>query len=65
MSRNNIEAVNEFYDDWNSADIVRKRQLLFARLKRLNRPISVTEITEDIYDKIKHLQTLHQISSVL
>ena len=32
----------------NSADIVRERQLLFARLKRLNRPISVTEISEHI-----------------
>ena len=30
MSRNDMEAVSEFYGDWNSADIVHKRQLLFA-----------------------------------
>ena len=50
MSQYDIEAVSEFYGDWNSADIVRERHFLFARLKtkRLNRLISVTEITEDI-----------------
>ena len=48
MSRNDIEAVSEFCGDWNSADIVRKCQLLFAWLKKLNCQILVTEITEDI-----------------
>ena len=48
MSCNHIEAVSEFYGEWNSVDIVCERQLLFASLERLNRPISVTEITENI-----------------
>ena len=48
MSCNDVEAASEFYCDWNYADIVRQRQVLFARLKKLNRPISVTEITQDV-----------------
>ena len=48
MSHNDIEAVNEFYGDRKSADIVRKCQLLFTWLKRLSHPISETEITKAV-----------------
>ena len=51
MSHYDIEAVSGFYGDWNSAEIVRERQLLFASLKRLNRLISVTKINEDIQNQ--------------
>ena len=33
MSRDDVETLSEFHDDWNSSEIVRERQLLFARLK--------------------------------
>ena len=48
MSRDDMQTVSEFYDDWNILDIVRERQLLFARLKRRDRPISVAEISEEM-----------------
>ena len=44
MSRDDIEKVSVFYGDWDSADITRERQLLFARLKRMEGPISITKI---------------------
>ena len=44
MSRDDIEATSVFYGDWDSADITRERQLLFARLKRLECVISTNEI---------------------
>ena len=47
-SRNDIEALSEFYGDLNSADIVHKRELLFARFKKLHCLFSVTKITEDM-----------------
>ena len=46
MSRDDIEAVRKSYDDWNSSEIVGGRQLLFARQRRLDRPISDTEIKQ-------------------
>ena len=46
MSRDHIGAVSKFYDDWNSSKIVRECQLLFSRLRRLDRPIAVAEISE-------------------
>ena len=50
ISRDDIEAACEFYGDWNSADIVRERQLLFARLSRMDRSISVTEICKEMQE---------------
>ena len=44
MSRDNIEGASVFYGEWDSADITRERQLLFARLKRMKCPISIAEI---------------------
>ena len=48
MSRDEMEAVSNFYGDWNFADIVRERQLLFARFRRLNLRISVAEIGKEM-----------------
>ena len=48
MSLDDIKTVSEFYGDWNSEEIVRERQLLFARLRRLDRSISVVEISEEM-----------------
>ena len=44
MSRDDIEGASMFYDDWDSVDITRERQLLFALLKRMECPISIAEI---------------------
>ena len=43
-----IKTVSEFYGDWSHADITRERQLLFARLRRQNRSISVAEISNEL-----------------
>ena len=43
-----IKTVSEFYGDWSHADIARERQLLFARLRRQNRSISVAEISKEL-----------------
>ena len=40
--------MSEFYGDWSHADIARELQLLFARLRRQNRSISVAEISEEL-----------------
>ena len=42
------KTVSEFYGDWSHADIARERQLLFARLRRQNRSISVAEISKEL-----------------
>ena len=44
MSHDDIEEASVFYGDWDSADITRERQLLFARLKIMECPISIAEI---------------------
>ena len=44
MSCDDIEGVSMFYGDWNSADITHERQLLFARLKRMECPILIAAI---------------------
>ena len=44
MSRDDSEGASVFYGDWDSADITRERQLLFARLKRMECPTSISEI---------------------
>ena len=43
-----IKTVSEFYGDWSLADIAREPQLLFARLRRQNRLISVAEISKEL-----------------
>ena len=48
MSRNDIEGASVFYGDWDSADITRERKLLFARLKRMECPISIAEICKQL-----------------
>ena len=48
MSRDDIEGESVFYSDRNSADITRQRQLLFARLKRMECPISIAEICKQL-----------------
>lgn len=48
VTRAEMEDVSLFYGDWNMADVVRERQLLFARCRRLDRPISVQEICEQM-----------------
>jgi len=48
MPRDDIKTVTEFYGDWNSVEILCERQLLFTRLRRLDRLICVAEITEEI-----------------
>ena len=44
MSRDNIEGASVFYGDWDSADVTSGRQLLFARLKRMECLFSIAEI---------------------
>ena len=48
MPSHSIKTVSEFYGDWSHADIARERQLLFARLRRQNRSISVAEISKEL-----------------
>ena len=48
MSREDTEGASVFYGDWDSADITRERQLLFARLKRMECPISIAEICKQL-----------------
>ena len=48
MSRDDIEGASMFYGDWDSVDITRERQLLFARLKRMECPISIAEICKQL-----------------
>ena len=48
MPRDDIEGASAFYGDWDSADITRERQLLFARLKRMECPISIAEICKQL-----------------
>ena len=48
MPSHSIKTVSEFYRDWSLADIARERQLLFARLRRQNRLISVAEISKEL-----------------
>ena len=48
MSRDDIEGASVFNCDWNSAHITRKRKLLFVRLKRMECPISITEICKQL-----------------
>ena len=48
MSRDDIEVASVFYSDWNSADITREFQLLFARLKRMECPILIGEIFKQL-----------------
>ena len=48
MSRHDIEGASVFYGDWDSSDIARQRQLLFARLKRMERSISIVEICRQL-----------------
>ena len=48
MSRDDIEGASVFYGDWDSVDITRERQLLFARLKRMECPISIAEICKQL-----------------
>ena len=48
MSRDDIEGASVFYGDWDSADITRERQLLFARLKRMKYPISIAKICKQL-----------------
>ena len=46
--RDDIEGASVFYGDWDSADITRERQLLFARLKRMECPVSIAEICKQL-----------------
>ena len=48
MSRNDIEGARVFYGDWDYADITRKLQLSFARLKRTKCPISIAKICKQL-----------------
>ena len=48
MPSHSIKTVSEFYRDWSLADIARERRLLFARLRRQNRSISVPEISKEL-----------------
>ena len=48
MPSHSMKTVSEFYGDWSLADIARERQLLFARLRRQNRSISVAEISKEL-----------------
>ena len=48
MPSHSIKTVSKFYGDWSHADIARERQLLFARLRRQNRSISVAEISKEL-----------------
>ena len=48
MSCNDIEAASEYCDGWNSLETVRKRHLLFALLRRLDCPIFVAKISEEM-----------------
>ena len=48
MPSHSIKTVSEFYGDWSHADIARERHLLFARLRRQNRSISVAEISKEL-----------------
>ena len=48
MPSHSIKTESKFYGDWSHADIARELQLLFARLKRQNRSISVAEISKEL-----------------
>ena len=48
MSRDDIKGASVFYGDWDSTDITSERQLLFARLKRMECPISIGEICKKL-----------------
>ena len=48
MSRNDIEGASVFYGDWDSAKITCECQLLFAQLKRMECPTSITEIWKSL-----------------
>ena len=48
MSRDDIKGASVFYSDWDSADITHERQLLLARLKRMECPISIAEICKEL-----------------
>ena len=48
MSRDDVEGASVLYGDWDSADITRERQLLFAWLKRMECPISIAEICKQL-----------------
>ena len=57
MSREGIEGASVFYGDRDSADITRERQLLFARLKRMECPILIAEICEQLRENRAILDT--------
>ena len=48
MSRDDIEGASVFYGDWDSVDVIRERQLLFAQLIRMECPISIAEICKQL-----------------
>ena len=51
-----------FYGDWDSADITRKCQLVFALLKRMECHISIAEICKQLRENraiLDGLPTLH------
>ena len=48
MLRDDIEGASVLYGDWDSAGITRERHLLFARLTRMECPISVAKICKQL-----------------
>ena len=64
MSRDDIEGASVLYGDWDSADITRERQLLFARLKRMECPISVAQICKQLKENLAILDMAPNFISV-
>ena len=65
MLRDDIEGVSVFYGDWDFADITRERKSLFARLKRMECPISIAETCEQLQNNRAILDMAPNLITVL